>query len=63
VGPDGEMLAEASSDAEEILCVSVDLARSDNKRRIFVPNEYELNLFEDRRPELYRSLASINQQT
>lgn len=58
VGPDGEMLVEASSDAEEILCVEIDLARSDNKRRIFVPNEYELNLFEDRRPELYRSLAS-----
>ena len=57
VGPDGEMLAEAGTEGEEILCVEIDPDRSDLKQRIFVPGEYELYLFDDRRPELYRSIA------
>ncbi len=52
-GPDGEMLAEAPPDQEIILYADVDLSRSDEKRRIFVPGEYELDIFGDRRPELY----------
>ncbi|HEY46161.1 MAG TPA: carbon-nitrogen hydrolase family protein [Anaerolineae bacterium] len=56
VGPDGEMLAEADVEGEEILCVEIDPHRSDLKQRIFVPGEYELYLFDDRRPELYRPL-------
>jgi N-carbamoylputrescine amidase len=34
-GPQGEVLAEASRDAEEILLVDVDLARSETVRRIW----------------------------
>jgi predicted amidohydrolase len=55
--PDGDVMAEASTDGEEILCVEVDLARSDRKQIIVAPGEYELDLFGDRRPELYRDLA------
>jgi predicted amidohydrolase len=56
-GPDGEMLAEAGTEGEEILCVEIEPDQSDLKQRIFVPGEYELHLFEDRRPELYRSIV------
>jgi predicted amidohydrolase len=56
VGPDGEMLAEAGTEDEEILCVEIEPDRSDLKQRIFVPGEYELHLFDDRRPELYRPI-------
>jgi len=58
VGPDGEMLAEAHAEGEEILYVEIDPAQSDRKQRIFVPGEYELDLFNDRRPELYRTLST-----
>jgi predicted amidohydrolase len=53
VGPDGEILAEAGTSEETLLIADVDLRRSDEKRRVFVPGEYEINLFADRRPELY----------
>jgi predicted amidohydrolase len=58
VGPDGEMLAEARAEGEEILHVEIDPAQSDHKQRIFVPGEYELDLFNDRRPELYHPLIT-----
>jgi predicted amidohydrolase len=57
VNPDGVVLAEASMDTEEILCVDLDLSRSDNKDRIFVPGEYELRLFSDRREDLYQRIS------
>lgn len=57
-GPNGEVLAEAGPTDDEILCAELDLSRSDAKRRVFVPGEYELDLFGDRRPELYRVLAA-----
>jgi predicted amidohydrolase len=56
-GPDGEMIAEAPPDRPSILYADVDLSRSDEKARIFVPGEYELDLVKDRRPELYQGLA------
>jgi hypothetical protein len=52
------MLAEAHAEGEEILYVEIDPAQSDRKQRIFVPGEYELDLFNDRRPELYRTLST-----
>jgi predicted amidohydrolase len=58
VGPEGEVLAEAHGNEEVMLLADVDLARSNEKRRVFIPGEYELDVFGDRRPDLYRSLAS-----
>lgn len=58
VGPDGEVLAEATSDREEVLVADIDPPRSDRKQRVFVAGEYELDLFGDRRPELYGPLGS-----
>ncbi|NIS82054.1 MAG: carbon-nitrogen hydrolase family protein [Anaerolineales bacterium] len=56
--PNGEKLAEAGIDTEEILCVEIDPAQSDRKDRIFRVGEYELRPFADRRPDLYGTIAS-----
>jgi predicted amidohydrolase len=57
VGPDGEVLAEARGDEETMLVAEIDPSRSDAKRRVFRPGEYEVDLFGDRRPELYGRLT------
>jgi predicted amidohydrolase len=59
VGVNGEKLAEGTNDQEEILVAEVELRLSENKKRIFTPGEYELDLFKDRRPELYGALSSV----
>ena len=51
--PSGEIIAEGSATEEEILYADVELELSDEKRIIFSAGEYELDLFGDRRPELY----------
>jgi len=56
-GPEGEMLAEAGSDEDQLLLVDVDPARSEQKRKIFIPGEYELDSIGDRRPELYQAIC------
>ncbi|MGD8850474.1 MAG: carbon-nitrogen hydrolase family protein [Anaerolineales bacterium] len=55
--PDGRVLAEAGQTEETIIYAAIDPDRSDAKHRIFRPGEYELDLFNDRRPDLYSPLA------
>lgn len=57
VAPDGQKLAEAGSDEEQILYAEIDASDSDQKDLVFQPGEYELYLFGDRRPDLYRRLT------
>lgn len=57
VAQDGALLAEASPQAEDLLLAEIDPAGSDVKHLVFQPGEYELDLFGDRRPELYRPLS------
>jgi predicted amidohydrolase len=57
VDPDGRVLAEAGSSEETILFATIEPGRSDAKHRIFRQGEYELDLFNDRRPELYSPLT------
>jgi predicted amidohydrolase len=57
VSPEGELLAEAPPDQEYLLLAEIDPERSDVKRLVFTPGEYELDLFGDRRPELYRAIT------
>ena len=57
VAPDGEILAEGSTDREETLYAEIDPARSDVKRLVFAAGEYELDVWGDRRPELYAPIA------
>jgi hypothetical protein len=45
-------------ESEEILCVDIEPSKSDRKQRIFIPGEYELYLFKDRRPDLYHALTT-----
>ena len=58
VSPEGTILAEASTDREQILYAEIDPAQSDSKRLVFAPGEYELDLWGDRRPDLYAPIAS-----
>jgi predicted amidohydrolase len=58
VGVDGEKVAEGTDDQEQILIAEFEPSISENKKRIFTPGEYELDLFEDRRPELYGALSN-----
>jgi len=62
VDPHGERLTEAGSDAEALLVAEVDLERARNKNFV-VPGEYEIYLFEHRRPELYGALVQTTVAT
>ena len=57
VAPNGEILAEGSPDREETLFAEIDPARSDVKRLVYAAGEYELDLWGDRRPDLYGPIA------
>jgi len=57
VAPDGEVLAEGSPEHEETLYAEIDPAASDVKRLIFAAGEYELDVWGDRRPDLYGPIA------
>ena len=57
VAPDGTILAEASANEEQIILADIDPTLSESKKLVNLPGEYELDLFGDRRPELYRPLT------
>jgi len=57
IGPDGEVLQQADEHEDALLVADIDLPRADRKARVFTPGEYELDLFADRRPDLYRRLV------
>jgi predicted amidohydrolase len=53
----GDTLAEASADSEELLVVPVELQEANNNRIVNVAGAYEVDRMKDRRPEFYRPLA------
>lgn len=57
VDPAGSRLVEAGEGGEELVVAEIDPAEAREKDRVLVPGEYELHLFDDRRPELYGSLV------
>ncbi len=61
VDPNGRLLAEGSAHQEELLLVEIEPQASEQKRLVFAPGEYELDLFGDRRPELYGPLCAGDQ--
>jgi len=61
LGPDGQQLAEAGGSEPDLLVVEIDLDRAAEKRRVFRPGEYELDLFGDRRPEIYGRIVASDQ--
>jgi 5-aminopentanamidase len=55
--PTGTRLAEADATEEGVFLADVDLALAREKDLIVKPGEYEMRLFDDRRPELYQALV------
>ena len=61
-GPDGEIIATASPDEEEIIYADIDLERARDKRRVRVPGKHEINRFADRRPEMYTRITAATER-
>ena len=55
-GPDGRCLAKAG-EGEEVLVVDIDLAEARDKRIVYRPGEYELDLWGCRQPDLYGAIV------
>jgi len=53
----GNTLVQASSDNEQIIYAEVSLAEARQKRIVFKPGEFEMDLMRDRRPELYSEIT------
>jgi len=53
IGPDGRRLADASPDEEHIIIAEIEPTLARNKRIVVEAAEYEMDLFADRRPDLY----------
>jgi 5-aminopentanamidase len=53
----GDTLAEAGPDAEELLIVSVELQEANNNHIVNVPGAYEVDRVKDRRPDLYSIIS------
>ena len=53
----GDTLAEASADAEDLLVVTVELAEANHNRIVNVAGAYEVDRLKDRRPEFYDSIS------
>jgi predicted amidohydrolase len=49
----GDTLAEAGAEAEELLIVEMDLQEANHNHIVNVPGAYEIDRLADRRPELY----------
>lgn len=57
VDPFGQRLAEADATTEALLIAEVDVQKAREKDILPIPGEYEMHLFDDRRPELYAPLV------
>ena len=53
----GDTLAEASADSEELLVVPIALAEANNNRIVNVAGAYEVDRVKDRRPEFYEMIT------
>ncbi len=57
IDPDGEVLAEAKGEGEEIVLAEIDPERARHKRVVKIPGVYEVDRVGDRRPEMYGPLC------
>jgi 5-aminopentanamidase len=53
----GDTLAEAGTEAEELLVVEMDLQEANNNHIVNVPGAYEIDRLADRRPEMYEAIS------
>jgi predicted amidohydrolase len=61
VDPAGTRIAETDATSEVLLVADVDLAWARDKSIVPAPGEYEMHLFDHRRPDLYGSLVEETQ--
>lgn len=65
VAPSGDRLAEADAVSETLLVAEIDIEKARNKSIVPKSGQYEMHLFDHRRPELYGALveepADVNQ--
>jgi len=57
----GDTLAEAGAQDEELLVVAIDFQEANNNRIVNVPGSYEVDRLNDRRPELYSVISERGQ--
>jgi predicted amidohydrolase len=57
IAPGGQVLQEAGAEGAEILIADLKLHKADRKHVIMEPGEHEMDVFSDRRPDLYGSLV------
>ena len=57
----GDTLAEAGAQDEELLVVAIDFQEANNNRIVNVPGAYEVDRLSDRRPELYSVISERGQ--
>lgn len=57
VDPNGSRIAEAGGGRDERISATVDLALARNKQVVNVPDQYQVSLFDDRRPDTYGALT------
>ena len=55
----GDTLAEAGPDAEELLVVPVEMQEANNNHIVNVAGEYELDRVKDRKPEFYAQITDV----
>jgi predicted amidohydrolase len=60
---DGDTLAEAGGETEELLIVEMDLQESNNNHIVNVPGAYEIDRLADRRPEMYEAISDGRQSS
>lgn len=59
-GPNGNVLARASGDKEEIIYADIDPAKARQKRLVRVPGLHEIDRIADRRPAFYEAVVAPN---
>lgn len=58
----GEVLAEGSEAGEELITAEISPDQADVKHVVNIPGEYEFDILEDRRPELYEAIIHHNKR-
>jgi predicted amidohydrolase len=57
VDPTGTTLAEGNHFIEDLVFADIDMAAADQKHKVVIPGELEVDMLEDRRPEFYGLLT------
>lgn len=59
----GDTMAEAGAEAEDLLIVAMDLQEANQNHIVNVPGAYEIDRLADRRPEMYQLISQFEQRS